>query len=296
MKRKNEFELKLTLFFFLFSIPQLGLCFKGRDGNGGNQVAMRFTEIATESLKYLEKNTELYPNINLKSLNSSIETTKIYSVTYKLCSKDDDRSCPDESGFVAKNYPDKGEILINENLWQSLVLEEKIKIVLHEYFGIMGIELSNYVFSSTMKIALEFQETNQYACQLALFQKNLPQKFASKNFELLGNATLVINSTGAEGKMLSSPLLFQPNIEQKGRKSKKKDTDLDVVFRLVVGKNYLRGNVELAKVNRKTKHFIDVTETTSVIFENTTFFEGEPIGIKNFESKDYKLQVACSHI
>jgi hypothetical protein len=164
--------------------------------------------------------------------------------------------------------------MVCESEWKNLTLDSRIKIVLHEYFGLMGLEAANYNFSSDIIIALNFQETLLYSCQLALFQTKYP-------VISLGSAAFIINSTGSGASIQSFPM---------------KQSKDDLVFRVVLGKNYLRGTIEISKVDRKNKYFVSVKETKKVLFNNITFFDGEPIGVKIFQNDIFKLQVACTQI
>ena len=247
--------------------------FAGRDGNGGNEIALRFTQIAANSLNFLSSPGKNPTNIDLEKLEEAIQKTQVYVVGYKLCADDSDRECPDEAGFVAKNYPLKGEILINEGKWQKLSLEDKIRIVLHEYFGIIGLEEGNYNLSSNIIIALEHKEGEQYACQLSLIKNSYPTR-------VLGSEGFIVHNS---------------SVKSMGKSSQIENSNYDVVFRMVTAKNYLRGTVEISEVDRDLP-FLYVKSKKEILFENVTFFNGEPIGVKVFKKDDKLLQISCVHI
>ncbi len=247
---------------------------KGRDGNGGNEIAMRFTQIATDSLKFLKKPGNNSKKINLQKLENAIKDTKVYVVTYKLCDDSKDKTCPGESGYVAKNYPLQDEIYINEVRWRKLSFEEKVRITIHEYLGIIGVEAGNYSISSNIIIGLNATEGRNYSCQMSLVELN-------KTTPVLGTAGFVVSNFNISGGLKSFPIKYSKD---------------DVVFRIVTGKNYLRAQIEIARVNRKNKHFVEIKELKEIVFPEMIFFEGEPIGVKVFKNQKYHLQVACSHI
>lgn len=279
----------MKLFIFTLILTSSLYAGKGRDGNGGNEIALRFTQIAQKSLKYMEDQIELkkargrnseFNKINTNLLKQAIEETKIYVVTYKLCNKADDKLCPDEDGFVAKNYPDTNEIYINEKKWKSLSFEEKVRVTLHEYFGLIALEEATYHLSSKVIIALNSpQNSSHYSCQMSLIHES--RDLLNGRYKVLGSNsfTFPLGSTG--GRRKSAPIQYSKD---------------NVIFSVVMSNNYLRGKVQVAKIDRKNQHFIQVKKVKEVIFENKTFFDGEPIGVKVFKKDDYLLQVSCIHI
>ncbi|MCO4755313.1 MAG: hypothetical protein KC478_12585 [Bacteriovoracaceae bacterium] len=245
----------------------------GRDGNGGNEIALRFTQIAANSLKFLETPGKNTHNLDLDKLESAIKNTKVYSVTYKLCADDSDKLCPEEAGFVAKNYPEKNEILVSVDKWKALSIEEKVRIVIHEYLGMIDIETGNYNVSSNIVVALGHKEGEQYACQLSLIKNSYPTR-------ILGSAGFVVHNSGVKAMGSSDPI---------------KNSKNDVVFRMVSAKDYLRGSVEISEVDRGLP-FLYVKKRNEILFDNVTFFNGEPIGVKVFKKDDKLLQISCVHI
>ena len=54
--------------------------------------------------------------------------------------------------YVALNFPGEQKILVSEIEWQKpeLCFVKKLPLVLHEYLGLLGIEIQNYRFSSLL--------------------------------------------------------------------------------------------------------------------------------------------------
>lgn len=152
----------------------------GREGNGGNEIAMNFTERAYEAIKQIKAQQSLlfqsnfaFDKINMEQLMKAVEVVDVFAVDYKLCANENDKNCPDEEGFVAKNYPLMSEIHIDVDKWLKLSNEEKTLVALHEYLGILGVEESNYHVSSDL-LATSTDELNyeHASCNFTLIQKD----------------------------------------------------------------------------------------------------------------------------
>lgn len=129
----------------------------GREGNGGDTIAAEFFEIGAKLRDQIEAQQELlfskheiFDEINLDLLDLLVEQTAVFSVNYKLCSKAADYRCRSERGFVAKNFPEILEIHVNQNRWETLKDNEKVKLVFHEYLGLLGVEEGTYNMSSLL--------------------------------------------------------------------------------------------------------------------------------------------------
>lgn len=65
---------------------------------------------------------------------------------------------------------------------------------------------------------------------------------------------------------------------------------------MVGAKNYLRATVEISQVDRSNLAFVLVKKINKKIFDNVTFFDGEPLGVKVFQKDRFILQISCIHI
>lgn len=100
-------------------------------------------------------------------------------------------------------------------------------------------------------------------------------------YKVLGSAGFLVGNGNVNSMIASSPIQYSKN---------------DVVFRMVSAENYLRGTVEISEIDRENPHFIMVERRNEIIFENETFFDGEPVGVKVFQRGDKLLQISCVHI
>jgi hypothetical protein len=131
----------LTLILLVFSIGN----FAGNEGaHGGDSYAYEFSSLGPMILNLLkeERHKEYIKDnkINLVDLETAMNETLVYS---------------DEGSFVqvnghevdAINYPNQKKIILNRTRWRQHFLEEKLKIVYHEYLGIAVKELDFYKIS-----------------------------------------------------------------------------------------------------------------------------------------------------
>ncbi len=88
----------------------------------------------------------------------------------------------------AINYPDRNEILMNRTRWREGNLKSRLKIVLHEYFGILNIERNSY------EASLEF------APFIGALAKNLA-KNSSSEINLFYGRCLAVPSLSETGSM-----------------------------------------------------------------------------------------------
>ncbi|EPZ49709.1 hypothetical protein M902_0871 [Bacteriovorax sp. BAL6_X] len=147
----------------------------GREGNGGDDIAAEFFEIGAKLRDQIEGQQALlfskhsiFDDINLDLLDLIVEKTAVFSVNYKLCSRVGDYRCRNERGFVAKNFPETLEIHVNQQRWESLTDHEKLKIVFHEYLGLLGHEEGTYNLSSLLVVdAKEQSSFNNVSCSFS---------------------------------------------------------------------------------------------------------------------------------
>ena len=146
--------INLTKYTLLINILCVGIFTYGSGnsgGNGGETDGLHFTESAQIAYHWMKDNQfsdwiqkinhDLTPETLLTSFLKSIDSTKIEITTQKLyVDKDHEK--------VALNYPDQKIIIINRFLWEASTKAEQIAIAAHEHFGIIGIDDSNYRYSS----------------------------------------------------------------------------------------------------------------------------------------------------
>lgn len=119
-------------------------------GNGGEKVGLHFTESSRTALRWiqehndaswvLELNQQLNPLTLSEAILDSVMTTKIEVVSEKLILNGKEK--------IAINYPDQKLIKVNIKLWEASTKADQIAIAAHEHFGIIGIDDSNYFYST----------------------------------------------------------------------------------------------------------------------------------------------------
>ena len=117
---------------------------RGNDGpHGGDTYGSEFASIAMEIYKGLSKLDQKV--VSSENFLKAVESVIIYS---------------DESRFVklrgqpvdALNFPNDLKILISRSRWREMVLKDKIRLVFHEYLGIINSERDVY------KISIKFNK------------------------------------------------------------------------------------------------------------------------------------------
>lgn len=106
-------------------------------GNGGDVYALQFVSYANKILLYLQ-NSQV-EGLDIKTLSKAIESAKVESTTKDLKLNGMDKD--------AINYPTQNRIVFNQKRWSSMLNDERLALVLHEYLGLIGKEDANYQFS-----------------------------------------------------------------------------------------------------------------------------------------------------
>lgn len=109
-------------------------------GNGGDIYALQFVSYADKVLLYLRNSNVI--GLDLKALAKVIETAVVESRTEPLKIKGVDKD--------AINYPSENRIIFNRNRWSSMINDERLALVLHEYLGLLGKEDVNYAYSKLL--------------------------------------------------------------------------------------------------------------------------------------------------
>lgn len=152
----------------------------GREGNGGDSEALEIQEIAHDMVNQIRtqqslyfKDNDRYDIIDIDLLSKLVDATAIFLVDYKLCSKSKDTECPKERGFTVKNYPESLEIHVNYKKWKKLSAQQKIKLIAHEFFGLMGVEKGVYNLSNELVVNATKAINYKYiTCMISLREKS----------------------------------------------------------------------------------------------------------------------------
>lgn len=138
-----------TKVFVLSMLATLNFAFASTErGNGGDGIAQEFNLRGREVLELAQRYPETFEKYRdqLGSLESTIATTKTIS---------QEQVWLDSQELDAKNYPSKKEILINRKRWMEAAKQpdgrtRQMRIALHEYLWIQGLDDTNYVVSNAI--------------------------------------------------------------------------------------------------------------------------------------------------
>lgn len=118
-------------------------------GHGGDTYAEEFFTLGqgiSESLfkvkDFFGKQTNVTANEFANAVNKEV----------RIVSSDKEDVVLNGAEVEAINFPELKVILISRDFWRQKTLPQKIKLVLHEYFGILGIERDNYKESTQRSI------------------------------------------------------------------------------------------------------------------------------------------------
>lgn len=118
------------------------------EGNGGDTVAQDFALRGRQAYQALLKMKAVPSEISLAELDRSIKYTQVISQeTVSLPGPD---GVPLERDAVNQPKANPPTILVNRRRWNDPRMTElaKIRLALHEYLGILGIERNNYAVSN----------------------------------------------------------------------------------------------------------------------------------------------------
>lgn len=116
----------------------------GNDGpNGGDAYGGEFVSLGHEIASEMEKIERSNFEVDLGEFKKILKQVIVYS---------------DEGRYIAVNgqpvdalnFPNDKKILINRERWRQMGLKEKLRLVLHEYLGILNVERNVYKVSMKM--------------------------------------------------------------------------------------------------------------------------------------------------
>lgn len=169
--------MKYGLMLFLF----LGACGSGSGNsggdegpNGGETVAQQAALILSDAVAQVKSMPEVFPEVNLNALDAAAARARI-RVKAKTFA----------GGVETDAVNDGADVIeLNGARWNRIFpLERKTALLLHEVFGLMGVERSaNYSISSRILIEFRFRSARTYECKdLALNVCTLRLEFDGTN-------------------------------------------------------------------------------------------------------------------
>jgi len=123
-------------------------------GHGGDTYALEFRTFGLEISSALAKNRQTYIhlfqkwNFNPEGFHGAALSTQVNSDEEEKVSLRGNKM--DEINFPAP-VQHAGRILINRTRWRTSDLGPKIRIVMHAYFGILGVERDHYFASDDFR-------------------------------------------------------------------------------------------------------------------------------------------------
>lgn len=135
--------------------------FGGEGGNPGQEVALEFATIGADVTYQLMRNFRgdsdncknvIYADLcalDIDKLRNAVQLARVVSVP-DLTRDDPDTGT--KMTYVALNFPQEQRILVSESGWKNpnFCSVQKFPLVLHEYLGLLGIEIENYRYSSML--------------------------------------------------------------------------------------------------------------------------------------------------
>lgn len=155
MNKWSMIKCLMTLpIYFAVSLSYSG----NHGGHGGDMVyAREFVKLGYKLVEHL--NQEMYAE-RLSELGASPQDLREIIDPKHVDSAEQSevyllRNLPDGREIKilkdAINFPSENRILLSRTSWRKLSLEKRIDLVLHEYFGLLGIEHDQYTYSLQFK-------------------------------------------------------------------------------------------------------------------------------------------------
>jgi|GEM_PF-5459767 len=118
-------------------------------GHGGDPYALEFSDIAKAiGTQILNGNANIRASLEGAKLNIEVwqKTLKVV----RILSADQDEVVLRGAIVDAINFPDLTAILVNRNRWREADLTERVRLVLHEFLGLLAIEQDRYDVSTNL--------------------------------------------------------------------------------------------------------------------------------------------------
>lgn len=185
---------------FLLSFFSLTLLAGGKVvGNGGNSLALEFSQIAEQAISDVDRYPEIFKGISSRDLRSVFETTDILISNVPVYSEKNE--VRQYSTLI--NYNDPKTIIIYGAGWESIKGNEiKKALVIHELLGLVGKEATgDYSISKQYLSKLGIscatglcENIPRYNCLLRKISPNfIPEILAKKKLGSSGSSSELIN-------------------------------------------------------------------------------------------------------
>ncbi len=146
--------------------------FRGTDvGRGGDSIALDFQSTARYDLAFIRQN----PNI----FNGKVDINQLEKVIAAAKVEVQDQVFLGEVEKIAVNYSNPDRIVVGSKRWLQIPLNDprKLTLVLHEYFGLMGLDDTSYELTELFLRAVNAHKstTPLYRCVLIKDPKRMPE-------------------------------------------------------------------------------------------------------------------------
>ena len=106
-------------------------------GNGGNSIELEFKDTSRRAIREITvKSPKEAKRLQAPRLRAAIERARIVSTRERLYK--------DGKPVDALNFPSEGKVVINEERWGTLSAQECEHLAIHELYGLIGVDDSNY--------------------------------------------------------------------------------------------------------------------------------------------------------
>lgn len=130
---------------FKDSVRQQAVRRGNEGGHGGDSYVLEFVTLG----KLVSAGLESFTSQTLRESHFTREAFEQVVTTVKVSSHGKEEMFLEGKEVDAINFPQANQIKINRDRWREHSLESRIQLVMHEYFGILGVERDNY--SVTLK-------------------------------------------------------------------------------------------------------------------------------------------------
>ncbi len=136
--------------FSILLYLSLGSSAGNSGGNGGDKTGLHFTESAQTAQQWIQSHNELswVQELNEKFNPSNLSDTFLKSIQNTKIEVVEEKLFLDNKEKIAINFPEKELIKLNHSLWEASSKADQIAIAAHEHFGIIGVDDSNYRYST----------------------------------------------------------------------------------------------------------------------------------------------------
>lgn len=160
----------------LSTFAQEGSGFRSeREGGGGTIISAYFVSYGQEALELLQP---VIPDITIEDIRIAVKDTNVFDVA-DICYQDvttGDRMCLD-----AQNNSKTNTISFSRENWKNVSCRERLVLAAHEYLRVIGVEGSDYTYSSKLLTQEVYEESQNLSRQHAV-NYNLEVRASIRNF------------------------------------------------------------------------------------------------------------------